>query len=99
MTASQHRREVFANPFFVVLMAISVVFVITVLGYLISPSVLEQVPGNPAPGAGSREAAAWLDRNAPWVLAVEIAIMLLTGVLAMATDSWFSPRAKPKPPA
>jgi hypothetical protein len=99
MTASQHRREVFANPFFVVLMATSVVFVITVLGYLISPSVLEPGPANPAPGAGSREAAAWLDRNAPWVLAVQIAIMLLTGVLAMATDSWFSPRAKPKPPA
>jgi hypothetical protein len=99
MTASQQRREVLANPFFVVLMATSVVFVITVLGYLISPSVLEPWPANPAPGAGSREAAAWLDRNAPWVLAVEIAIMLLTGVLAMATDSWFSPRAKPKPPA
>jgi hypothetical protein len=99
MTESQRRREVFANPFFVVLMATSVIFVITVLGYLISPSVLEPGPGNPAPGAGSREAAAWLDRNTPWVLAIEFAIMLLTGVLAMATDPWFSPRAKPKPPA
>ena len=99
MTASQHRREVLANPFFVVLMATSVVFVITVLGYLISPSVLEPGPANPVPAAGSREAAAWLDRNAPWVLAVEFAIMLLSGVLAMATDPWFSPRAKQKPPA
>ena len=97
MTDSERRREVFANPFFVVLMATSVVFVITVLGYLISPSVLEPGPANPGPG--SREMAAWLDRNAPWVLAVEFAIMLLTGVLAMATDTWFSPRAKPKPPA
>jgi hypothetical protein len=99
MTESPRRREVFANPFFVVLMASSVVFVITVLGYLISPAVLEPGPANPAPRAGSLEAAAWLDRNAPWVLAVEFAVMLLTGILAMATDTWFSPRAKPKPPA
>jgi hypothetical protein len=99
MTASPRRREVFANPFFVVLMATSVVFVITVLGYLMSPSVLEPGPANPPPAAGSRAAAAWLDRNAPWVLAVEFAIMLLTGVLAMATDQWFSPSAKSKPPA
>jgi hypothetical protein len=99
MTASSGRREVFANPFFVVLMATSVVFVITVLGYLIGPSVLERGRVNPPPGAGSLAAAAWLDRNAPWVLAVEFAIMLLSGVLAMATDPWFSPRAKPKPPA
>jgi hypothetical protein len=97
MTVTPRGREVFANPFFVVLMATSVVFVITVLGYLISASVLEPGPANPPPGAGSRVAAAWLDRNAPWVLAVEFAIMLLTGVLAMATDAWFSPRAKPKP--
>jgi hypothetical protein len=99
MPDSHRRREVFANPFFVVLMATSVVFVITVLGYLISPSVLEPGAANPAPGAGSRMAAEWLDRNAPWVLAVEFAVMLLTGVLAMATDPWFTPRAKPRPPA
>ena len=37
-------------------------------------------------------AAAWLDRNAPWLLAVEFAVMFLTGVLAMVTDPWFSPR-------
>jgi hypothetical protein len=98
MTANPRKREVFANPFFVVLMATSVVFVITVLGYLISPSVLEPGAANPPSGASSRAAAAWLDRNAPWVLAVEFAIMLVTGVLAMATDPWFSPRAKSKPP-
>jgi hypothetical protein len=99
MTASPRRPEVFANPFFVVLMATSVVFVITVLAYLISPAVLEPGPANPAPGAGSLMAAEWLDRNAPWVLAAEFAVMLLTGILAMATDPWFSPQAKPRPPA
>jgi hypothetical protein len=98
MTANPRKREVFANPFFVVLMATSVVFVVTVLGYLISPWVLEQGPANPPPSAGSLAAAAWLDRNAPWALAVEFAIMLSTGVLAMATDTWFSPRSRSKPP-
>ena len=98
MTAVPRKREVFANPFFVVLMAASVVFVLTVLAYLISPAVLEAGPGKPPPSPGSLAMAVWVDRNAPWVLAVEFAIMLLTGVLAMVTDPWFSPRSKPKPP-
>jgi hypothetical protein len=97
MTAVPRKREVFANPFFVVLMAASVVFVLTVLAYLISPAVLEAGPANPPPSPRSLAMAAWIDRNAPWVLAVEIATMLLTGVLAMVTDPWFSSRSKPKP--
>lgn len=99
MTAGPRKREVFANPFFVVLMMASVVFVLTVLAYLISPSVLEADPARPAPGAGSLAMAVWIDRNAPWALSVEVAIMLVTGVLAMLTDRWFSPRSKPQPPA
>jgi hypothetical protein len=98
MTASRPKREVFANPFFVVMMAASVVFVLTVLAYLISPAVLEANPAKPPPSAQSLAMAAWVDRNAPWVLAVEFAIMLVTGVLAMVTDPWFTPRPKPKPP-
>jgi len=97
MTASPRKREVFANPFFVVLMATSVVFVLTVLAYWISAQVLEPGPGQRPASARSLALAAWLDRNAPWVLAVELGIMLASGVLAMATDAWFSPRSKPKP--
>ena len=52
MTATPRKREVFANPFFVVLMAASVVFVLTVLAYLISPSVLEPDPAKPPPTRG-----------------------------------------------
>jgi hypothetical protein len=99
MTAFTRKREVFANPFFVVLMATSVAFVLTVLAYLISPAVLEPGPAKPLPSARSLAMAAWVDRNAPWVLAVEFAIMLVTGVIAMVTDPWFTPRSKPKPPA
>jgi hypothetical protein len=89
MTASPWKREVFANPFFVVMMVASVAFVLTVLAYLIGPAVLEPGPGKPQPGPGSLAMAAWVDRNAPWALTVEFAIMLVTGVLAMATDPWF----------
>lgn len=98
MTAVPRKREVFANPFFVALMAASVVFVLTVLAYLISPAVLEAAPAKPPPSPRSLATAEWIDRNAPWVLAVEIAIMLLTGVVAMVTDPWFTPRSKPNPP-
>jgi hypothetical protein len=99
MTASSRKREVFANPFFVVMMAVSVVFVLTVLAYLISPAVLEANPAKPPPSARSLALAAWVDRNAPWVLAAEFAIMLVTGVVAMVTDPYFTPSSKPKPPA
>jgi hypothetical protein len=99
MTTEPRKREVFANPFFVVLMTASVVFVLTVLAYLISPAVLEAGPGKAPLTARSLAMATWIDHNAPWVLAVEIAIMLVTGVVAMVADPWFSPRSKPKPPA
>jgi len=99
MAASPPKREVFANPFFVGLMVVSVVFVLTVMAYLISPTVLEVDPAKPPPSAGSLALAAWFDRNAPWVLAAEFAIMFVTGVLAMVTDPWFTPRSRSKPPA
>jgi hypothetical protein len=99
MTATPRKREVFANPFFVVMMAATVVFVITVFAYLISPTVLEAVPGKPQPSERSLAIAVWIDQNAPWVLAVEFAIMFVTGVVAMVVDPWFTPRPKPKPPA
>ena len=41
----------------------------------------------------------WLDRNGPLVLGAEIIVMLVTGVLAMVFDPWFSGRAEPKPPS
>ena len=75
-------------------MAASVVFVLTVLTYLISPSVLEADPARPPPAAGSLAMAAWIDRNAPWALAVEFAIMLSPAYWPWLTDPWFSPRSQ-----
>jgi hypothetical protein len=73
--------------------------VLTVLAYLISPAVIDADPARSPERAGSRAFADWVDRNAPWVLAVEVGVMLVTGVIAMLTDSFFSPRSKPKRPA
>jgi len=93
MTAQQRKLEVFANPFFVVLLGTSVLFVLTVLGYWVSLSVLEPAPDRGPPGAASLALATWLDRNGPLALAVEFIVMLVSGIIAMATDHWFSPRA------
>jgi hypothetical protein len=104
MAAPRRRREIFANPFFAVLLVTSIVFVVTVLGYLVSPSVLvpdaakaSSISEDAPKSSASIAVAEWLDRNAPKALAIEIVVMLATGVLAMATDSWFSERSKPKP--
>jgi hypothetical protein len=96
MTDPARRREVFSNPFFVVLLGTSVVFVLTVLGYLVSPSILVPDPARPRPGPNSVRLADWFDRNGPVTLAAEFGIMLVSGVLAMVTDPWFSSRSRSK---
>ncbi len=96
MTDPTRRREVFSNPFFVALLGTSALFLLTILGYLVSPYILVPDPARPRPGRGSIALARWFDRNGPLALGVEIAVMLLAGVLAMLTDPWFSPRSKSK---
>jgi hypothetical protein len=96
MTDPARRREVFSNPFFVVLLGTSVVFVLTVLGYLVSPSILVPDPARPRPGPNSIRLADWFDRNGPVTLAAEFGIMLVSGVLAMVTDPCFSSRSRSK---
>ena len=94
MSDAARRREVFSNPFFVILLGTSGVFVLTVLGYLVSPYILVPDPARPRPGPNSVRLADWFDRNGPILLAVEFGVMLISGVLAMLTDPWFSPKAK-----
>ncbi len=103
MGGTSRKNSVFANPFYVCLMVASTLFVITVLGYLIAPYVLKegQVPavGQVPPSASSRALATWIDRNGPLILGAEFVVMLITGVLAMITDDWFSKaRASKSPP-
>jgi hypothetical protein len=96
MSDPGRRREVFSNPFFVILLGTSVVFVLTILGYLVSPSILVPDPARPRPGPNSVRLADWFDRNGPLTLAVEFGIMFASAVLAMLTDSWFSSRWRSK---
>jgi hypothetical protein len=103
MAGPQRRREAFSNPFFVILLAASLLFVLTALGYLVSPYTLAPDPAgqrhgesSEPPGVGSVALADWLDRNGPLALGIEFVVMLLAGILAMATDPWFSPRSRSK---
>jgi hypothetical protein len=81
------------NPFYILLLVASTLFVVTALGYTVSPYVLDRPSGRPA-GEGSEALARWLDRRGPLALGVECVAMVLTGILAMATDPWFSGAAR-----
>jgi hypothetical protein len=46
------------------------------------------------PDSGSLALAVWFDRRGPFVLAVEIGVMFVSGVVAMLTDRWFTSRVR-----
>jgi membrane protein DedA with SNARE-associated domain len=94
-----HPRKGSPNPFYVLLLVVSTAFAATTLGYLVGPFVERQALERPAigPSPGSRALAAWFERHGPTALAVEFAVMLASGVLAMATDHIFSPAPKTPP--
>lgn len=90
--ADRPRKPLFPNPFYVVLMVISTLFVLTALAYVVSPYVGANPNGvrqAAKPGQASLALAAWLDRNGPMALGVEFVLMLGFALLAMATDQWF----------
>jgi hypothetical protein len=105
MARTPRKNDVFANPFYLILILASTLFVVTTLGYLVAPYALEGRPNPeieraPQPqGAASRAFAAWLDRHGPLALGLEFLVMLVTGVLAMVTDDWFSPAKGPSTPS
>jgi hypothetical protein len=77
------------NPFYVLLVLASTLFVVTALMYCISPMDLQR--------PGKHAASEWIDRHGPLALGVEFAVMFCAGVLAMATDRWFTAASLPKP--
>jgi hypothetical protein len=92
-------KALFPNPFYVLLLIASTVFTVTALGYLIGPSIEQRALDHPGagpgrPGAGSLALSAWLDRNGPRVLGIEIGVMFVSGVVAMLTDRWFTSRPR-----
>ncbi len=88
MAGTSRKNPVLSNPFYVGLMVVSTLFVLTALGYLVAPDVIHQGPDRQ--GETSRAFAHWLDRHGPLILGIEFVVMLVTGILAMATDDWFS---------
>ena len=84
------QKKLFPNPFYVLLLAASTLFVLTVLGYLIGPTVQEQAGARTGP---TSNLVNWLDRRGPLALGLEIALMIASGLLAMATDRWFPGRS------
>jgi hypothetical protein len=103
--AEPPRKALFPNPFYVLLLVASTVFTVTVLAYLVSPNLArhalaQRAAGRPGPAPGSIRLADWIDRTGPTLLAVEFAVMFISGILAMATDRWFpSKSTRPRPPA
>jgi hypothetical protein len=95
-------KKLFPNPFYVLLLVASTLFVVTALAYLVAPTVMELAaqaasrPRNnghgPEEGRGAARLAVWLDRNGPLGLGVEFLAMLASALLAMATDRWYTPR-------
>jgi hypothetical protein len=86
----------FPNPFYVLLLAASTLFVVTIFVYLLSPVLREQAARGALPrnaGEPVPSPADWIDRHAPLALGVEFVVMLIAGLLAMATDRWFAPKA------
>jgi hypothetical protein len=104
--ADPPRQRSLTNPFYVLLLLASTAFLVTTFGYLVSPFIQQRAQAHAGdvggPGPASLALAHWLDRTAPTALAVEIAAMLVSGLLAMVTDRWFSaqvarPASKPAP--
>ena len=87
-------KKLFPNPFYVLLLLSSTLFVMTTLGYLIGPTVREHAKSG-TPSAGLTD---WLDRRGPAALGVEFVVMFVSAFLAMATDHLFPERpARTKP--
>lgn len=70
------------------LMIVSMLFVLTILGYLVGPYIEQRA----VEGLGKRSPLAdWFDRKGVAALAIEFVTMSILAVLAMAMDHRFSP--------
>lgn len=88
-------RKARSNPFYVLLLLASTAFVVTALAYYVSPIVAQQAAERKDGPAGTPPLVDWLDRRGPAALGVEFALMLVAGLLAMATDSKFAASKRP----
>jgi hypothetical protein len=95
MTGTSRKNPVLANPFYVGLMVLGTLFVVTVMAWLVSAHELaldsQRVAERALPPRheGMRTFASWLDRHGPLIVGIEFVLMLAAGVLAMVTEDWF----------
>ncbi len=91
--AGQPQKPLFPNPFYVILLLASTAFVVTAMGYFVSPLVAQKA-AHQAGAATPRSLALaeWFDRNGPLALGIEVVLMFIFAVMAMVTDHWFSPK-------
>ena len=86
------------NPFYVSLLLVSTAFIVTCLGYLVAPTVVENAlrpkPGGNIPGPAALAMAEWFERRGTTALTIEIVVMIVLGVVAMLSDGWFSDKTK-----
>lgn len=101
--AARSTRSASPNPFYVLLLVVSTAFVLSVLAYLIAPAVKQQAAepaaGTQAPSAGSVALASWIEANAPRLIAVELGLMIVTGLLAILLEQFVSRRRGGSSPA
>ncbi len=85
------RKVVFPNPFYVFLIIVSSVFLITVLAYLMGPYIQQQMINRPdaGPSPASRSLTLWLETHGPKALGVEFILMFVAAFLAMGFDHKF----------
>ena len=87
------RNVKFPNVFYIILLVTSTVFVMTALGWLVTPAIRQISEEDRASGISGRVDARslalgdWIDRHAVSLLTGEFGVMLVTGMLAMGTDS------------
>lgn len=86
MTDASRKRRL-PNPFYVLVVVIGTLFVITCLAWLVLP-----VTGGEPGGAGNGVLINSFGRLAPKALAFQCVALVAAGLLAMATDRWFDAR-------
>lgn len=76
------------NPFFPLLVVVSIVFVITACAY----GVMALRAISPAATGGRHPLLAFLDRHGMLLLMVEVGVLAATSMLAMSTDRYWTER-------
>lgn len=92
--AAATQKKLFPNPFYLALVIVSTIFVMTALGYWIVP-MLEQARADHPEARTSPASLAlmnWLDRRGAVLLGIEFAVMTALAFAAMALDDHFDRR-------